>query len=158
MRSSRSTDSRGSRTSSIQIQSPLTICLQRVVDLAAVEEGVDQPAFKFEARPSPELFRTIKYSVNGKVKEAAFDDFLGSTDTTSFIVIKNDEILYERYFNGYRRDSIVTSFSIAKSVTSALIGIAIDEGFIGSVDDPIVDYLPELRNRGLDEISFRTNH
>ena len=119
--------------------------------------GVDNaaPVFKLKARPSPELFKTLKYTVNGEVTEAGFDDFLRSTNTTSFIVIKNDEILYERYFNGYERDSIVTSFSIAKSVTSALVGIAIDEGSIGSVDDPIVDYLPELRHRGLDEITIR---
>ena len=49
----------------------------------------------------------------------------------------------------------MTSFSIAKSVTSALVGIAIDEGYIGGVDDPIVDYLPELRGRGLDAITIR---
>jgi hypothetical protein len=111
--------------------------------------------FKFKRHPSAELFQTIKYTANGKVREAPFDEFLRSTNTTSFIVIKNDEILFERYFNGYRRDSIVTSFSIAKSVTSALVGIAIDEGFIASVDDPIVDYLPEMRGRGLDEITIR---
>jgi CubicO group peptidase (beta-lactamase class C family) len=52
--------------------------------------------------------------------------------------------LYENYFNGTQRDSIVTSFSVAKSFTSALIGIAIDEGYIHSVDDPITTYLPEL--------------
>jgi CubicO group peptidase (beta-lactamase class C family) len=113
------------------------------------------PVFNVKARSSPKPFGTIEYRVDGKLRRAAFDDFLRSTKTTSFIVIEDDEILYERYFNGYRRDSIVTSFSIAKSVTSALVGIAIDEGFIGSVEDPIVDYLPEMRNRGLDEITIR---
>jgi CubicO group peptidase (beta-lactamase class C family) len=44
---------------------------------------------------------------------------------------------------------------MAKSITSALIGIAIDEGRIGSVDDPIVDYLPELRDKGLDGVTIR---
>jgi CubicO group peptidase (beta-lactamase class C family) len=110
---------------------------------------------KFTSRPAPELFQNIKYSVDGKVEEAPFDDFLRSTNTTSFIVIRDGAVLYERYFNGYQRGSIVTSFSIAKSITSALVGIAIDDGYIGSVDDAIVDYLPELRGRGLDDITIR---
>jgi CubicO group peptidase (beta-lactamase class C family) len=113
------------------------------------------PVFKLKSRLAPERFQAIKYTVDGNARQAALDDLLRSTNTTSFIVIKDDAILYERYFNGYRRDSIVTSFSVAKSVTSALVGIAIDEGFIGGVDDPIVEYLPEMRGRGLDGVTIR---
>jgi CubicO group peptidase (beta-lactamase class C family) len=113
------------------------------------------PAFHFGEQLTPEDFRTIEYESNGVVQEAAFDEFLRNTDTTSFIVIKDGAIRYENYFNGYQRDSIVTSFSTAKSFTSALIGIAIDDGAIGSVHDPVVSYLPELRGRGLDELTVR---
>jgi CubicO group peptidase (beta-lactamase class C family) len=86
-----------------------------------------------------------------------FDKFLASTGTTAFIVIKDDKILYEKYFNGYHRDSIGTSFSIAKSITSALIGIAIDEGLIASVDDPVTKYIPELKEKDshFDNITIR---
>ncbi len=72
------------------------------------------------------------------------EGFLTGTSTQAFIVIQDDHILYERYFNGVQRDSIVTSFSVAKSFTSALIGIAIADGYIHSVNDPITNYLPEL--------------
>jgi CubicO group peptidase (beta-lactamase class C family) len=75
------------------------------------------------------------------------DSFLADTGTQAFIVIQDDHILYEKYFNGVQRDSIVTSFSVAKSFTSALIGAAIDDGFIRSVDDPITLHLPELADR-----------
>jgi CubicO group peptidase (beta-lactamase class C family) len=75
------------------------------------------------------------------------DDFLEQTQTQAFIVIQNDVVLYERYFNGASRDTIVTSFSCAKQWDSALIGAAIDDGYIQSVDDPITDYLPELAER-----------
>ena len=75
------------------------------------------------------------------------DDFLRTTGTSAFIVIQDDAILYEKYFNGHNRDSIETSFSCAKSFASALIGIAIDEGFIKTVDDPITNYIPELKER-----------
>jgi len=76
-----------------------------------------------------------------------FDSFLAKNHTQAFIVIQDDAIIYEQYFNGASRDSIVTSFSTAKSFTSTLIGIAISEGYIHSMNDPITDYLPELVER-----------
>jgi len=75
------------------------------------------------------------------------DRFLTRTQTTSFIVIHNDTIIYERYFNGWGPDSIFTSFSVAKAFVSTLVGIAIDRGLIHSVDDTITRYLPELPRR-----------
>jgi CubicO group peptidase (beta-lactamase class C family) len=113
------------------------------------------PVFNFTSDPSPELFQTITYTSGGEENQAGLEEFLESTNTTSFIVIKDDSILYEGYFNGYDRDSIVTSFSMAKSITSALVGIAIEEGYINSVDDPITDYIPELRAQGLEGMTIR---
>lgn len=76
-----------------------------------------------------------------------FETFLTETETQAFIVIKDDRIVYESYFNGWRRESMVTSFSVAKSFVSTLVGIAIQEGFIEGLDDPITRYLPELLDR-----------
>jgi CubicO group peptidase (beta-lactamase class C family) len=76
-----------------------------------------------------------------------WEGFLEENQTQSFIVVQDGTVLYEEYFNGTQRDSIVTSFSMAKSFTSALIGMAIDEGYINSVSDPITNYLPELAAR-----------
>ena len=59
-------------------------------------------------------------SGDAKDRRMNFDRFLASTGTTAFIVIKDDKILYEKYF-GYQRDSINTSFSIAKSIISAYL-------------------------------------
>jgi CubicO group peptidase (beta-lactamase class C family) len=73
--------------------------------------------------------------------------YLAENQTTAFIVIRDDRILYEAYFNGFEADSIYTSYSVAKSFDSALVGIAIGEGAIQSVMDPITDYLPELLDR-----------
>ncbi|MBW2364713.1 MAG: serine hydrolase [Deltaproteobacteria bacterium] len=85
------------------------------------------------------------------------DKFLAKTRTQAFIVILNDTILYEKYFSGANRDTIVTSFSVAKSFTSAIIGIAIKEGHIKSASDPITKYLPELKKRdpAFSKISIR---
>ena len=76
-----------------------------------------------------------------------WDTFLAKNHTQAFIVLRNGAVAYESYFNGTQRDSIVTSFSVAKSFASALVGIAIDEGSIASVDDPVTQYLPELAAR-----------
>lgn len=98
----------------------------------------------------------VRYLRDGREKQIGnLDDFLRSTETTAFIVIKDDEILYEKYFNGYTRDSINTSFSMAKSFDSALIGIAIDEGLIKSVEEPITNYLPELKDKRFEKITIR---
>ena len=85
----------------------------------------------------------------------SLEDLLISTGSTAFLVARGDTILYEKYFNGYERNSINAAFSISKSITSALVGIAIDEGYIQSVDDPITKYLPELRDSGFAAITIR---
>jgi CubicO group peptidase (beta-lactamase class C family) len=56
-------------------------------------------------------------------------------------------LIYEKYQDDYDTSSVVASFSVAKSYVSALIGIAIGEGKIKSEDDPIVNYLPELKDK-----------
>ncbi len=73
-----------------------------------------------------------------------FDGYLQSTDTSAFIVLRDGTLLYEHYFNGYQRDSLIPSHSVTKSIVSALVGIAISDGVISSVDDPITSYIPEL--------------
>ncbi|HSG18596.1 MAG TPA: serine hydrolase [Anaerolineae bacterium] len=76
-----------------------------------------------------------------------FDAFLEEGGAQAFIVIQDDKILYEKYFNGAQRDTLLTSFSVAKAYTSALVGMAIAEGHIEGVDEPVTDYLPELAER-----------
>ena len=80
-------------------------------------------------------------------KRKDLDKFLREMDTLAFLVVHGDRLTYERYFGGSSRESLQTSFSAAKSVVSTLVGIAIDEGLIGSVDDRITEYLPELAAR-----------
>lgn len=113
------------------------------------------PAFNFKTDLQPSLFKDIAYTADGETRRGALDDFLPANNTTAFIVIKDDAILYENYFNGNERESIVTSFSTAKSFDSALMGIAIDEGYIGSIEDPVIKYVPEIKGRGLDKLTIR---
>ncbi len=81
-------------------------------------------------------------------------EFLDKTDTTSFLIVKNDQIIYEKYANGYNESSINTSFSMAKSVVSLLIGKAVENGFIKSVTEPISDYITEFKGQKIGETTI----
>ena len=82
-----------------------------------------------------------------------FNDLLDKTKTLSFIIIRNDSILYERYFDSDAA-TFYPSFSVSKSFVSALVGIAIDEGYIKSVHQPITDYLTDLNGEGFKKITI----
>lgn len=86
-------------------------------------------------------------SISYDSKNYLFDDFLEEHKTQAFLIIHNDKIVYEKYFNHSGEMEFVTSFSISKSVISALIGIAIDEGLIKSEFEPITAFLSELQAR-----------
>lgn len=94
-------------------------------------------------------------TVRNGMQTIPFDEILKITRTNALVVIKENKIVYERYLNGYNRESLQTSFSSAKSILSTLIGIAIEEGKMQSVNDPIIKYIPELKNRGLDTLTIR---
>jgi CubicO group peptidase (beta-lactamase class C family) len=83
--------------------------------------------------------------------------FLEENQTTAFIVLRGDEVLREDYYSGSSHEAVQTSFSVAKSFMSTLLGIAVDRGLIDSVDDPITDYIPELaeRDAGFERITIR---
>ena len=85
------------------------------------------------------------------------DSFVKLHNTISFLIIRNDTILYENYQKGYNHEALVSSFSIAKPIVSTLIGIAIDEGKIKNIEDPITDYLPEFLDKpGFDKITIKS--
>jgi CubicO group peptidase (beta-lactamase class C family) len=72
------------------------------------------------------------------------DMALLNSKTYAFLVIRNDSLLYEKYMGDWKEDQLFPSYSVAKSFTSALVGIALGEGKIKSLDEPITNYLPEL--------------
>ena len=110
--------------------------------------------YTFHVATDKNLAQKIKTKVENK-KEVTFDTYLEETNTVAFLIIKNDSIQYEKYFRGYDKERIVPSFSMAKSITSILIGCAIDEGLIKSVDEPITQYIPELKKNGFDKVTIK---
>jgi len=83
------------------------------------------------------------------------DLFLTRTGTLGLLVIKDNKIVFERYYNGSNNKTKFISWSVAKSITSALVGIAISQGYISSVDDLASDYAPELLNTAYRNVSIK---
>jgi CubicO group peptidase (beta-lactamase class C family) len=80
---------------------------------------------------------------------------IDSNDTHAFLLIRDGRILYERYWDGYDSLHLSGSFSAAKSIISLLVGIALDEGRIGSLEQPAGDFLPHFRTNGLEKVRIK---
>ena len=100
------------------------------------------PTTRFDKLPAQNPYASQIEAIGRGSNSESLEDFLDSSGTTAFLVVHEDEVLYERYFDGYDETSIQTSFSMAKSFASALVGIAIEEGHIKSVNEPITNYNP----------------
>lgn len=84
------------------------------------------------------------------------NDYIEGSKTAAFIIIRNDTIIYEKYNKKYQKNSIFNTFSVTKVFITTLVGIAIDEGLIRSVDQAITEYIPELIEiEGFSEITVR---
>jgi len=86
--------------------------------------------------------------------QADLDAFIAEQNISGLIVLKDGKILLERYARGYSQQGRWTSFSVAKSFTSSLVGAAIQGGFIQSVDEPVTRYIPELAGSGYDGVTI----
>ncbi|MEU4538220.1 serine hydrolase [Streptosporangium sp. NPDC023825] len=95
---------------------------------------------------------SVTYTYEGN--ERTLEDFLTRTKTNGFVVLDGQKIVDERYVEA-NRNTRFQSWSMAKSFTSTAIGIALHEGRIRSIDDPVTRYLPELRGSGYDGVSIR---
>lgn len=73
--------------------------------------------------------------------------------TVAYLIVKNDSLWYESYYDNYSKDSKSNSFSMAKSIVSAALGKAIEEGKIKSLDEPVIHYLPELKGAYKEEVT-----
>lgn len=87
----------------------------------------------------------ISKDFNKKTDESLLKE-IEKYDPVAFLVVKDSELVYEKYWKGYDENSLTNSFSVAKTFVALLVGIAIDEGKIKSIHDPVSDYLPEYKN------------
>jgi len=94
------------------------------------------------------------FSAGGE-KEKALEDFLKEQKVAGFLILQDGKIRLERYALGHSDTNLWSSLSVAKSVTSTLIGVAIKDGYIKSVDDYVTDYLPDLKGSAFDSVTIR---
>ncbi len=95
----------------------------------------------------------ISYNYAGQVHD--LPTYLAHQRVTGLLLIKNGRIALEYYGLGNTEKTLWTSRSVAKSVVSTLVGIAIQEGRIHAIDDPIVQYLPDLKHTAWDGVTLR---
>ena len=84
-----------------------------------------------------------------------FEEFLTRTRTNALIVMKDGKIVVERYLNRTGPQTHFMSWSMAKSITSTMVGVALADGKIASLDDQVTKYLPELKGSGYDGATIR---
>lgn len=107
-------------------------------------------AHRFELRPHP-LPKTFAFAG----RDVTVGDFLDRTVTTGLLVLQGNTVLAEQYYRGASAEQPLTSWSVAKSVVSLLIGIARAEGHLKELGAPLGDYVPELRGSAYGKASLR---
>lgn len=146
---------------------PMAVHLYRVIHLYDEDRIVENflhmdrifPVRRVEAPERTYAFRQssvalpASFSLDGVDHDT--EEYLAYTKSTGMLVIKDDVNLYERYWLGHREDGHHISWSVAKSFVSALVGIAVAERKINSIDDPITRYLPEFEGTGYDGVSIK---
>jgi CubicO group peptidase (beta-lactamase class C family) len=123
--------------------------IEKLYDTRRIEAGGEP----YPLPSAPRDFSRVTYELDGAVH--SLDDYVRDKRVAGLIVVKDGKILLERYELGNDEHSRWISFSIAKSVVSMLIGAAIADGYIGSVEEPITRYLPQLAGGGYDGVSIK---
>jgi hypothetical protein len=122
--------------------------IELMFDTARVDSGPDRsvlPATKGE----------LDFTYRFKGIQHSAEDVLGDTDADALLIIKDGKIVYERYLNRADAKTHFNSYSMAKPFNSILVGLAIADGHIRSVLDPVEKYVPELNNSGYSGTSIK---
>ncbi|EGG29487.1 beta-lactamase [Aequoribacter fuscus] len=98
-------------------------------------------------------FAELRYEVDGK--QYSLQDFYARTATRGIIVVQGDDIKLEHYSPGHTEETRWVSFSVTKSLTSMLIGAAVKDGYIESVDEKVADYLPRLKGTSYEDVRIK---
>lgn len=118
------------------------------------------PTARVRRSPKPLALTTLsrdlsqfRYTHAGRTR--TIDEFMSALNVVGIIALKDDTILVERYADGHNGGTPWTAFSVVKSVTSLLYGVAIRNGDIRSLDERVTAYLPELTDSAYDGVTLR---
>ena len=119
-----------------------------IIGTRTVHRANQVTTFAKELRPLPTSF-----TYGGKAID--LQQFLKDQYTTGMIVFKDNKVTFEEYWLGNDENSVVISWSMAKSMISALMGIAINEGLIQNVYHPVTEYVSFLKGTGYDNVPIK---
>lgn len=123
--------------------------IDRLIPTRKIRAGAETLALPY----APKDLSDVKYEMGGK--DFTLDDHMADQNVGGLLVVRKGKIVYEKYGLKNDANSRWIAFSVAKSVSSLLIGAAIQDGYIASVDDPVTDYLPRLRGSAYDTATIR---
>lgn len=112
---------------------------------------VKRGAEVFPLPPGEPIDAKVKVKIDGKT--LTVDQYMAAYRTSGLLVIKDGKVVLERYGLDRTPQDRWTSFSVAKSVTSTLVGAAIKDGHIKSLDEPVTTYIPQLKGGGYDGVT-----
>ena len=104
-------------------------------------------------RSGPPIELPSRFAFEGREMDTA--EFLADMETTGLVVLKDDRLVFERYWLGNDETTQSASWSVGKSFVSALVGIAVDEGAISSIEDDVARYAPALKGSAYDGVRLK---
>ncbi len=116
------------------------------------------PSNTIEAGSAPKILEKgealpKEFEVDGEM--LSVDQYMADQRTAGIVILQDGKIRLEEYRMDFGKDDRWTSFSVAKSLVSTMVGAAIKDGFIKSIDDPLTDYIPELKGSGYDGVTVQ---
>lgn len=125
-------------------------------------QHTDKLDFKFDwikrsgpVYPLQEAKQALATTYTFKNHQYTLEDYFKRSSVLGFLVLKDNKVIYERYFHDANSESRFLSNSVGKSFTSVLVGVALDEGKITSIDDPVIKYLPWLDKSGFNRVTVK---
>lgn len=115
---------------------------------ATIPKGERTSDFEYDVKPLIDTFH-----FQGETLRVS--DFLEETKTSGLLIISDDKIAFEEYYLGSDETTRFSSNSLCKSFVSALVGLAIEDGFIDSVDDSVAKYIPEFENTEIEKVTIK---
>ncbi|UZE95471.1 serine hydrolase domain-containing protein [Alkalimarinus alittae] len=122
--------------------------MSSIFETVEIEKTAPLHTFGHAPQPLP-----TQYPYKGENRDAK--TFLNNTNTTALLVLKNNDITFENYYLGTTENDQRISWSTAKSFLSAIFGVAVAEGHITNLQDPVTQYVPELKGTGYDGVSIK---
>lgn len=112
---------------------------------------------KFPYRTIAKSKNVSHFSIGKKniIVPEGFEAYQSKNQTTAYLVFKGNELIFEKYYEDHTKSTVSNSFSAAKTVVALLIGIAIEDGDINSLDDSVGDYIPEFSAGDKAKITIR---